>query len=124
VIDMGAIVHEGAVLEKNSVLAPSSVLGPGERVPTGQLWSGSPAKFERALSAQEIADIAKQSEGHYLLSRKHLQVHHEFEQEMRAIREFEARDPGQDWKEERSASFDAADPAFSQPRIGEVPNKV
>ena len=121
---MGAIVNEGAVLEKNSVLAPSSVLAPGERIPTGQLWSGSPAKFERQLSAVEIVDIAKNSENHYILSRKHLQVHHEFEQEMRVVRDFEARDPGQDWKLERTSIFDPADPAASQPRIGEVPNKI
>jgi len=50
VVEMGSIVNEGASMEKNSVLAPSSVLAPGERVPTGQLWSGSPVKFERLLT--------------------------------------------------------------------------
>lgn len=111
-------------MEKNSVLAPSSVLAPGERVPSGQLWSGSPAKFERLLTPQEIADIAKNSESFFLLSRKHLQVHHEFEEEMKVMRDYEARDPGQDWQYEKKPAFDAADPSFSPPRIGEVPNKV
>lgn len=123
-VEMGAIVNEGAVMEKNSVLAPSSVLGPGERVPKGQLWSGSPARFERLLTPEEIADIVRQSENHFLLSRKHLQVHHQFEEDMNFIREYEARDPGQDWKGERVPIFDAGDPANAPPKIGEVPNKV
>ncbi len=39
-----------------------------------QLWSGTPAKFERELSADEVAALAKSADNHYILSRKHQQV--------------------------------------------------
>jgi len=44
-------------MEKNSILAPGSVLPPGRRVPTGQLWAGNPARFVRALTKDEKADM-------------------------------------------------------------------
>ena len=37
-----------------AVLAPGSVLPPGRRIPSGQLWAGSPAKYVRDLTKDEV----------------------------------------------------------------------
>jgi carbonic anhydrase/acetyltransferase-like protein (isoleucine patch superfamily) len=54
-IGMGAIVLDGAVVEGGGMLAAGALLTPGKRVPAGELWAGRPAKYLRALSAEEMA---------------------------------------------------------------------
>lgn len=54
-IGMGAIVLDGAVVEGDAMLAAGALLTPGKAVKTGELWAGRPAKFLRALRAEEIA---------------------------------------------------------------------
>merc|ERR1719161_1724654 len=49
-IGMGCKVMHGAVVEKNAMIAAGAVVTPGTRVPTGQIWSGCPAKILRTLS--------------------------------------------------------------------------
>jgi hypothetical protein len=58
-IGESAQVMDGASVGTNSIIAPGSVVTPGTKVPSGELWSGSPAKKERALTSQEIASIAE-----------------------------------------------------------------
>ena len=41
-----------------AVLAPGSVLPPGRRIPSGQLWAGTPAKFVRDLTKDEVGACA------------------------------------------------------------------
>ena len=50
-------VLDGAVVGKHSVIAPGSVVTSGTTVPSRQLWSGVPAKYERDLSTEEISKI-------------------------------------------------------------------
>lgn len=52
-------------MSKQSVLGPGSVLAAGQHVPSGEYWAGSPAKFERALSAEEIEAIVPAAEKYY-----------------------------------------------------------
>lgn len=59
VIGESAQVMDGAKISSNSVVAPASIVTPGTTVPSGELWSGSPAKKERALTSEEIAEIAE-----------------------------------------------------------------
>lgn len=54
-IGMGATVLDGAVVEGDAMLAAGALLTPGKAVKTGELWAGRPAKFLRALRAEEIA---------------------------------------------------------------------
>ena len=54
-VGLGAIVMDGAVVEGDAMLAAGSLLAPGKRLPAGELWTGRPARFTRALSADEIA---------------------------------------------------------------------
>ena len=53
-VGMGAIILDEALMEKNSMLAAGSVLPPKKRVPSGQLWGGTPAKYMRDLTQEEL----------------------------------------------------------------------
>jgi gamma-carbonic anhydrase len=57
VVGVGAQVMDGAVISKHSMVGPGSLVSPGKVIPTGQLWSGVPAVFERDLTEEEIQSI-------------------------------------------------------------------
>lgn len=40
-------------MEKQSILGAGSFLGPGQRVPSGELWAGNPAKKLRDITEEE-----------------------------------------------------------------------
>lgn len=63
-VGMQSCVMDGAVVEGFGMLAAGSLLTPNKRVPKGQLWSGSPAKYMRDLTEDEISYI-KWSSPHY-----------------------------------------------------------
>ncbi len=63
-VGMQACVMDGAVIEGFSMLAAGALLTPGKRIPKGQLWAGSPAKYMRDLTDKEIEYI-KWSATHY-----------------------------------------------------------
>jgi carbonic anhydrase/acetyltransferase-like protein (isoleucine patch superfamily) len=52
-IGMMACVMDGAYVEKGGMVAAGALVTPGKRVPSGQLWAGSPAKFMRDLTEKE-----------------------------------------------------------------------
>lgn len=54
-IGMGAVVQAGAVIGPDCFIDAGAVVTPGTTVPAGQLWTGVPAKFLRALSADEMS---------------------------------------------------------------------
>lgn len=54
-IGMGACVMDEAVVEDRAMLAAGALLTPRKRVPTGQLWGGSPARYMRDLTEKELA---------------------------------------------------------------------
>lgn len=57
VIGESAQVLDGSVVESNSMVAPASIVTPGTKVPSGELWAGSPAKKVRTLTETEQAEI-------------------------------------------------------------------
>lgn len=63
-VGMGSIALDGSVVETGAMLAAGALLTPNKRVPKGQLWAGSPAKYMRDLSADELAYF-KVSSDHY-----------------------------------------------------------
>jgi carbonic anhydrase/acetyltransferase-like protein (isoleucine patch superfamily) len=63
-IGMGACLMDGVVIEKNAMVAAGALVTPNKRVPSGQLWAGSPARFMRALKPAELAEI-EESAHHY-----------------------------------------------------------
>jgi len=67
-VGMGATLLDGAVLEKNSMLAAGSLLTYNKRVPSGQLWGGSPAKYMRDLTQEEIDNFKPHTEKYAALA--------------------------------------------------------
>ncbi|KAG7368620.1 hexapeptide repeat-containing transferase [Nitzschia inconspicua] len=59
VIGETAQVLDGATVGTNAVVAAASIVTPGTKIPSGELWAGSPAKKVRALTSEEIASIAE-----------------------------------------------------------------
>lgn len=64
-VGMGSVILDQAVMEENSMLAAGAVLTPKKVVPSGQLWAGSPAKYMRDLTQEEI-DFLKISADNYV----------------------------------------------------------
>jgi carbonic anhydrase/acetyltransferase-like protein (isoleucine patch superfamily) len=56
-VGMGAKVMDDAVVETGGYVAAGALLTPRKLVPTGQMWAGNPAKFFRAVSAEEASYI-------------------------------------------------------------------
>jgi len=54
-IGMKSCIMDGCVVEKGAMLAAGALLTPGKRIPAGELWAGSPAKFVRNVGEKEIA---------------------------------------------------------------------
>lgn len=54
VVGAGAVVSPGAVVAENSVLRDGSYLPDGVATSPGDIWSGSPAQRERALTQEEL----------------------------------------------------------------------
>ncbi len=70
-VGMQACVMDGAVVESRGMLAAGALLTPNKRVPSGQLWAGSPAKYMRDLTQKEL-DYITWSAPHYVeLGREH-----------------------------------------------------
>ena len=53
-IGMRATVMDGAVVEEGAMVAAGALVTPRKRVPSGQLWAGSPAKLMRELNTDEL----------------------------------------------------------------------
>jgi gamma-carbonic anhydrase len=57
-VGMRAVVMDEAVVERRAMVAAGALLTPGKRVPTGQLWAGSPARYVRDLRPGELDEMA------------------------------------------------------------------
>ena len=57
-VGMRAVVMDLAVVESRAMLAAGALLTPGKRVPSGQLWAGSPARYVRELKPGELEEMA------------------------------------------------------------------
>jgi carbonic anhydrase/acetyltransferase-like protein (isoleucine patch superfamily) len=54
-VGMGSTLDEGSYMEKQSILGAGSYLGPGQKVLSGELWAGNPAKKIRDITEEERA---------------------------------------------------------------------
>lgn len=63
-VGMRAVVMDEAVVENRAMVAAGALVSPGKRVPSGQLWAGTPARFVRDLTAEELDYMPYLSE-HY-----------------------------------------------------------
>ena len=72
-VGMGASVGKGATVESFGVLAAGAQLGEGDRVPSGQIFAGSPARYLRDMTQQEKHIIGE----HHLEMQQLAQVYNE-----------------------------------------------
>lgn len=70
-VGMNSIVMDGCVIEADGMLAAGSMLTPGKKIKTGELWMGSPAKFMRHLTPEEISRNGAMAEHYRLLAVQH-----------------------------------------------------
>jgi carbonic anhydrase/acetyltransferase-like protein (isoleucine patch superfamily) len=63
-VGMGSIVMDGCVIESDAMLAAGAMLTPNKRMPSGQLWSGRPAKYMRDLGEADIAGMQRGVKGY------------------------------------------------------------
>ena len=54
-VGMGATVLDGAVIEEGGMLGAAALLTPGKRIGPNELWTGSPAKLARIMTAEDRA---------------------------------------------------------------------
>ncbi len=66
-IGIGAIVLDGAVVGEESMVAAGSIVAPGTHIPPRSLFVGSPARFRRHLTEDEIAHLAASAENYVRL---------------------------------------------------------
>ena len=72
-VGMGASVEDGATVESFGVLAAGAQLAKGDRVPSGQIYAGAPARYLRDLTQQEKHIIGE----HHLEMQQLAQVYNE-----------------------------------------------
>lgn len=54
-VGMAATVMDGSVVESGAMVAAGALVTPRKRVPAGQLWGGSPARYMREVNEREAA---------------------------------------------------------------------
>lgn len=54
-VGMKACLMDGSYVETGGMVAAGALLTPGKRVRSGELWAGTPARFMRDVTPEEIA---------------------------------------------------------------------
>lgn len=71
-IGMGAIILDGAVIEEGAMVGAGALIAPGKIVRKGELWKGSPGRFARVLSSEEIKNNYQNACHYVVLARSYL----------------------------------------------------
>lgn len=71
-VGMRAVVMDLAVVESQAMVAAGALVTPGKRVPSGQLWAGSPARFVRELKPGELDEMTYLSRHYCMLAAAYL----------------------------------------------------
>ena len=71
-IGMRATLMDGVVVESGAMVAAGALVTPGKRIPSGQLWAGSPAKYFRDLTPEDIAFFPVSAENYVKHAREYL----------------------------------------------------
>jgi carbonic anhydrase/acetyltransferase-like protein (isoleucine patch superfamily) len=62
----------GALLEHHCILQPGTVVMPYQRIPSGQVWGGNPARYVRDATPNEKEDIQSKAEDIHIQAKEHL----------------------------------------------------
>lgn len=71
-IGMRATLMDDVIVESGAQVAAGALVTPGKRIPKGQIWAGSPAKFFRELTEEEQAFIPVSAENYVKHAREYL----------------------------------------------------
>ena len=71
-IGMGSIVLDGAVIGPDAIVGAGSVVVQGAVIPSGTLYLGTPARYKRDLSEEEIKSILESAEHYAEYGREYL----------------------------------------------------
>jgi gamma-carbonic anhydrase len=71
-IGMRATLMDGVVVESGAQVAAGALVTPNKRIPAGELWAGSPAKFFRKLTEEEQRFIPVSAENYVKHAREYL----------------------------------------------------
>lgn len=70
-VGMRATIMDDVVVESGGWVAAGALLTPGKRVPSGELWAGSPARLFRKLTEEEQRFIYESADNYVRLAREH-----------------------------------------------------
>jgi carbonic anhydrase/acetyltransferase-like protein (isoleucine patch superfamily) len=71
-VGMGAIILDGAVIENEVIIGAGAMVTPGKQLASGYLYTGSPARQSRALTAQELAHFMPSADNYVQLKNDYL----------------------------------------------------
>ena len=71
-IAMGSTLLDKAVLAEETLVGPGSLIPPGKTYPPRSLVMGTPAKFIRALTEEELLDMRENSSHYALASQEYI----------------------------------------------------
>jgi len=64
-IGMKATVMDDAIVERGAMVAAGAMVTPGKRIPEGQLWAGTPARYLRDLRQSDL-EMIRYTAPHYV----------------------------------------------------------
>eukprot|EP01132_Coremiostelium_polycephalum_P002945 gene2945-3676_t len=70
-VGAGSIVYDGAVVEKNGFLEAGSLLTAGKRVLPNQVWGGSPARYIRDVTKEDLEQLDREIDQQISLAEEH-----------------------------------------------------
>jgi len=84
-VESGSVILDGVVVEPFSIVGSGSVVPAGKIIPSGQYWVGNPARFVRAITAEEKASFKQRISKAFELAQQHDEEHNlnEYEREKR-----------------------------------------
>ncbi|MGB0682472.1 MAG: gamma carbonic anhydrase family protein [Magnetovibrionaceae bacterium] len=70
-VGMHATVMDGAVIESGAMVAAGALVAPGKRVPAGELWGGTPARYLRETRDTDKAMMDRIAPGYVALAKRY-----------------------------------------------------
>jgi carbonic anhydrase/acetyltransferase-like protein (isoleucine patch superfamily) len=70
-IGQGSIISEGCSIGSESIVAAGAVVLQGTTIPSGEVWSGNPATFMRAVTAAEKAAFVPSAVAYSSVAKTH-----------------------------------------------------
>jgi carbonic anhydrase/acetyltransferase-like protein (isoleucine patch superfamily) len=80
-IEAGAILFDGVVVGHNSIVGSGSIVPAETKIPSGEYWAGSPARFVRKVTESEVTKRPQEAEKYHELAVTHDKEHSRTQQQ-------------------------------------------